>query len=131
FVHVLGGEGPIDHLQRKELASGRELHPLLRSIVRIHVTEEARHVGFAQLFLEERVPRLSSWRALRVRWSAPVIVSDTARIMMVPAAPLLREHAVPRDVARAAYGGDLQRARILAGVAGFRAVATRLGLITR
>ena len=47
FVFVLGGEDPIDHVQRSALRSGRELHPLLERIMRIHVTEEARHLSFA------------------------------------------------------------------------------------
>jgi len=51
FVFVLGGEDPIDHVQRTELRSGRDLHPLLERIMRIHVTEEARHLSFARQYL--------------------------------------------------------------------------------
>src|SRR5262249_11523383 len=39
FVFVLGGEDPIDHVQRMALRSDRPLHPLLRRIMQIHVTE--------------------------------------------------------------------------------------------
>ena len=46
-VHVLAGEVPIDQTQRALLRKGAALHPLVRRIVRIHVTEEARHVCFA------------------------------------------------------------------------------------
>ncbi len=46
FVFVLGGEDPIDYVQRRELRNGRTIHPLLERIMRIHVTEEARHLSF-------------------------------------------------------------------------------------
>ena len=38
------------------LRSGRELHPLLERIMRIHVTEEARHLSFARHYLRTNVP---------------------------------------------------------------------------
>ena len=50
FVFVLGGEEPIDHIQRQSLRAGVE-HPLAERVMRIHVTEEARHIGFAKSFL--------------------------------------------------------------------------------
>ncbi|TMK87080.1 MAG: diiron oxygenase, partial [Actinobacteria bacterium] len=37
FLFVLGGEDPIDYVQRQELRSGKEIHPLLERIMRIHV----------------------------------------------------------------------------------------------
>src|SRR5678816_4149809 len=51
FVFVLGGEDPIDHVQRSLLRSGRPVHPLLKRIMQIHVTEEARHLCFARHYL--------------------------------------------------------------------------------
>ena len=45
FVFVLAGEDPIDHVQRQMLHKNRaDIHPLLRRIMQIHVTEEARHL---------------------------------------------------------------------------------------
>jgi hypothetical protein len=38
FVFVLGGEDPIDHVQRTALRSARPMHPLLKLIMQIHVT---------------------------------------------------------------------------------------------
>ncbi|MBV9412506.1 MAG: diiron oxygenase, partial [Acidimicrobiia bacterium] len=52
FLFVLGGEDPIDYVQRQELRSGKEIHPLLERIMRIHVTEEARHLSFARHYLK-------------------------------------------------------------------------------
>ena len=51
FVFVLGGEDPIDHVQRTVLRSGKSVHPLLKRIMQIHVTEEARHLCFARQYL--------------------------------------------------------------------------------
>jgi len=56
FLFVLGGEDPIDYVQRTMLRSEREVHPLLRRMMQIHVTEEARHLCFARAYLRERVP---------------------------------------------------------------------------
>ncbi|HET7523188.1 MAG TPA: diiron oxygenase, partial [Acidimicrobiales bacterium] len=62
FVFVLGGEDPIDHVQRRELRRGGMIHPLLERIMRIHVTEEARHLSFARHYLKRRVPQLGRLR---------------------------------------------------------------------
>jgi len=40
FLFVLGGEDPIDYVQRRELRSDRPIHPLLERIMRIHVTDK-------------------------------------------------------------------------------------------
>ena len=37
FLFVLGGEDPIDYVQRRELRTGTQLHPLLEQIGRAHV----------------------------------------------------------------------------------------------
>ena len=61
FFFVLGGEDPIDHVQRQVLSSGREQHPLAERIMRIHVTEEARHIKFARegVVRRTRVPEIA------------------------------------------------------------------------
>src|SRR5439155_1969253 len=57
FLFVLGGEDPIDFVQRQALRSGEEIHPLLERIMRIHVTEEARHLSFARHYLKRNAPK--------------------------------------------------------------------------
>lgn len=57
FVMVLAGEDPIDHVQRQQL-TGENSHPLAERIMRIHVTDEARHLSFARHYLKHSVPRL-------------------------------------------------------------------------
>ena len=47
FFFVLAGEDPIDYVQRQTLRKNRQdTHPLIRRIMQIHVTEEARHMSF-------------------------------------------------------------------------------------
>src|SRR5436305_5756961 len=58
FLFVLGGEDPIDYVQRQALRSEHEIHPLLERIMRIHVTEEARHLSFARHYLKRNVKEL-------------------------------------------------------------------------
>ena len=75
FVGVLGGEEPIDYLQRKALRSSATLHPLLERIFRIHVSEEARHVSFAQAFLRRRTAELGGFRRGLLSLTAPLIAA--------------------------------------------------------
>ena len=49
FFGVLGGEIFIDQQNREYLKRPRDaVHPLVRRVLQIHVTEEARHVCFAE-----------------------------------------------------------------------------------
>jgi hypothetical protein len=54
---VLIGEEVIDRLQR-EIVGDESIQPLIRMITRIHITEEARHVGFARAELSASVTRM-------------------------------------------------------------------------
>jgi len=78
FVFVLGGEDPIDHVQRKVLRSGRDIHPLLERIMRIHVTEEARHLSFARQYLRDTVPNLPRRRRTAIAIQAPITLATMA-----------------------------------------------------
>jgi hypothetical protein len=105
-VFVLGGEDPIDHVQRTVLRSGRDLHPLLERIMRIHVTEEARHLSFARQYLRTTVPTLSRRQRAAIAIQAPIILYTMAGVMMRPPKDLVRRYAIPKDVLREAYPRD-------------------------
>ena len=111
FVFVLGGEDPIDHVQRTALRSERELHPLLERIMRIHVTEEARHLSFARQYLRTNVPTLSRRRRHAIAIEAPLILAQMASVMMRPPRSSVREYDIPKDVLVEAYGPALAVAR--------------------
>jgi hypothetical protein len=131
FVFVLGGEDPIDHVQRTTLRSGRELHPLLERIMRIHVTEEARHLSFARQYLRSNVPTLGRRQRHAIAIQAPLILAEMASVMMRPPRSLVREYRVPKDVIAEAYGpGSPSRDATRDSLWKVRNLLTELGLIT-
>ncbi len=102
FFCVLAGEVFIDREQRAWLHEAE--HPLLARVLQIHVTEEARHVRFAELYLRERLARLSSPRRRFLRAVLPKIYRDAQRMMLMPHDRLVRRFGIPRDVMHACYG---------------------------
>jgi hypothetical protein len=131
FVFVLGGEDPIDHVQRKVLRSGREMHPLLERIMRIHVTEEARHLSFARQYLRTTVPTLPALRKHRIAMQAPFILATMAATMMRPTRGFIRAYDIPKDVVAAAYGpGSTSRDDVRASLRKVRDLLVELELVT-
>ena len=104
FIFVLGGEDPIDHMQRETLRNDEaDLHPLLERIMRIHVTEEARHLSFARHWLKRSVPALGPVRRTILSIGAPLILGEMGGLMMRPSKAIVRDHAIPEAVLREAY----------------------------
>jgi hypothetical protein len=131
FLFVLGGEAPIDFVQRRTLARKAALHPLLRRIMRIHVTEEARHLSFARHYLKNRVPQLSALKRLRLSIATPLILGEMARLMLKPSKQMIRTYDIPQSVIDEAYTNNeefrLDAAKSLTKV---RRLCRELGLIT-
>ncbi len=131
FVFVLGGEDPIDHVQRRALRREPPTHPLLRRIMQIHVTEEARHLCFARQYLKERVPRLGRVRRAVLALMTPVVLAIMAQIMMRPSSQIVRDYRIPRRVIGEVYGHNpAHRANTLAALDKVRTLSTELGLLT-
>ena len=129
FVMVLGGEDPADHVQREELRRGTP-HPLIEQIIRIHVTEEARHISFARNYLRQAVPRLSRSRRRWVALSAPLIMALMTRMILEPPRDLRRHCDLPASVSRQAMRSREGR-RLLADTARkVRVLCEELGLMT-
>ena len=57
---VLIGEEVIDRMQR-EMVDDENIQPLMRMVNRIHIVEEARHIGFARAELLRSVETMSRW----------------------------------------------------------------------
>ena len=132
FMFILGGEDPIDHVQRTALRSGRALHPLLERIMRIHVTEEARHLSFARHYLKTQVPKLGPVARRALTYEAPVILAVMAQMMMRPSRQVVRTYEIPKSVVREAYTKNARhRANSQAALRKVRALCAELGLITR
>lgn len=61
WVAALIGEEIFDSLQR-QMMDDPELQPMIQRLMRIHVTEEARHIQFARDGLRKRTPEMSWWK---------------------------------------------------------------------
>lgn len=133
FVFVLAGEDPIDYVQRQTLRKNREdIHPLLRRIMQIHVTEEARHMSFARHNLRKRVPVLSGLRTARLAFSAPLILGAMGRMMMEASPQIAHEYNIPREVVDAAYRTNpTQHRRMHEASSKLFGLCDELGLVNR
>ncbi len=131
FVFVLGGEDPIDHVQRQMLRKRQNVHPLLRRVCQIHVTEEARHLSFARLYLRRNVPRLSPFKKRLLQIRAPLILGQMSQMMMQPSAQIVACYGIPKSVLREAYRDNpLHRQRTVEAVAKVRELCRELEIIT-
>jgi hypothetical protein len=130
FLFVLGGEDPIDQVQRSVLRSGRDLHPLNELIMRHHVTEEARHISFARHHLKLEVPKLGRLARARLAFSAPVLLGVMADMMLVPPRGLHSRYGVPREVLLESRRSEAARRRKLDSVVKLRRLCRELGLVT-
>ncbi|MGH9036179.1 MAG: AurF N-oxygenase family protein [Acidimicrobiia bacterium] len=130
FLFVLGGEDPVDQLQRRQLKEeGGTMHPLVERIMRIHVAEEARHLSFARHYLHDRAPHLGRFRRAVLAVLAPIVLSVMARLMVLPPGDLVREFRIPRPVLREAYGSPAGRKALRDSVAKTRNLWRDLGLV--
>jgi P-aminobenzoate N-oxygenase AurF len=129
FFLVLGGEDPADHVQREELRHGRP-HPLVEQIIRIHVTEEARHISFARNYLRHLVPRLGRVRRAVLALEVPLIMAVMTRLILVPPRDLRRHCGLPDAVARRAMRSPSGRALLSDTARKVRQLCEELGLMT-
>ena len=129
FVLVLGGEDPVDYLQRRQLREGTT-HPLIEQIMKIHITEEARHIAFARTYLKDLVPRLGRFRRTMLSVRTPIVLWIMAPLMVDPSFELHREHGVPKAVLREARRSETGRQLRKESVAKLRRLCRDLGLMT-
>ena len=80
---ILIGEEVIDRLQR-EIVDDESIQPLIRMICRIHITEEARHVGFARAELAASVARMPGYELPYHRLTLARTALILSRIMINP-----------------------------------------------
>ena len=88
----------------RSLPSREALHPLLERVMRIHVTEEVRHLSFAQHYLRAQAPSLGSAgpSVPRGRSCTGSILSVMAQMMLKPSRQLVKKYRIPRSVMREA-----------------------------
>jgi hypothetical protein len=130
FLHVLAGEAPIDYVQKATLASPLTPHPLLKRIMQIHITEEARHICFASRFLEETFPRLGGYRTHALRVAAPFVVGATMMQMMRLPPDVVSRHGVPSAVVREMRRSHAFRDQVVRSVRPVHTLCVKLGIVT-
>jgi hypothetical protein len=130
FLFVLGGEDPVDYLQRRQLRAG-DAHPLVERIMRIHVTEEARHLSFARQYLKRHVPALGVVRRRILADVAPLLFGVMGRVMVYPSRQTRRTFAMPRGVFLSSFRSPAGRELLRESVAKPRRLCAELGLMTR
>lgn len=115
FIAVLGGEIFIDRQNRDELRRPKaEVHPLIRRVLQIHVTEEARHVCFAEQYLKKHLPQIGARKRATLKLLAPVLLWSPARMMLVPTPRLVQKFAIPRAAMEQAFGAGSEHRQLLA-----------------
>jgi hypothetical protein len=128
FLFVLGGEDPIDHIQRESLRRGQYQHPLVRRISQVHITEEARHLSFARAYLRRHVPALSRFSMGMLRIRTPLLLGEMAKQMMQPPGTMVRRYAIPAAVLREAYTSPAAAAARVAALRKPRELCVELGI---
>lgn len=130
FMFVLGGEDPIDHTQREALRSDADLPPVLERIMRIHVTEEARHLSFARHYLKLRSTELSTARRWALGIGTPIILGVMAQMMMRPSPQLIRRYRIPKAVIQEVYRDDPEhRERTVTALRKVRRLSREIGIV--
>ena len=131
FLFVLGGEDPIDYVQRQELRGEKEIHPLLERIMRIHVTEEARHLSFARHYLKRHVPELSFFKKRMLAVRVPFILGSMAGMMLRPSKATIRKYRIPKSVIKEAFDKNPEaRQFVRDSIRKVRNLCVELGIIT-
>lgn len=131
FVFVIGGEAPIDYDQRKSQRAPWERHPLLKRIEQIHITEEARHLRFAESYLREHVPQLSPTGMRLLQLLAPLILAYMFNAMLGVPTDLTQQFGAPPDEVAAAYRNNKDvKAQTLDAFQSVRELCRELGILS-
>ncbi|WP_327147901.1 AurF N-oxygenase family protein [Nocardia sp. NBC_01329] len=130
FMAVLGGEEPIDHIQKEVLRSGEEVHPIMRGVMAIHVAEEARHISFAHEFLKKHVPESSARNKFVLSLAMPIVMWILGRAIVTPPKAFFDEFDIPDSVRKDLFFGSDDAKRTFSDYFGdVRALAAEIGLM--
>jgi hypothetical protein len=117
-------------LQKGILRSGEQVHPIMHSVMRIHVAEEARHISFAHKFLAHRVPRMSRPGRFALSIAFPVTMRVLCDVIVIPPREFWQRFDIPKDVKRDLFWRLPESREQLRGYFGdVRALAEEIGLM--
>ncbi len=100
---VLAGEEPIDRTQRSlvNLAEkeGHDIHPLMHRVMKVHIEEEARHIGFADDYLRRNVEKMTPKQKKALAIGLPITLRLAADVMLKPSKKSQDDMGIPKSVA--------------------------------
>ncbi|MEV0299355.1 diiron oxygenase [Nocardia sp. NPDC050710] len=130
FIGILGGEEPIDHYQKAIIRDGGNIPPAVLRTMEIHIAEEARHISFANEFLEAHIERMRLPGKAVSALAFPLAMRWLAGEIMAPPKSFAERFDIPEEVMREAFWSGPEQRRILAGYFGdVRKLAGELGLL--
>lgn len=129
WVAALVGEEIFDSLQRQMLEDP-DLQPVVQRLMRIHVTEEARHIQFARDGVRKRVPHM---RRLTRMWVANLhgVGGPFYQRLFTNAVPYRRVGLDPKQAQRMARRNPYHREVQVLGFAPLAAFLSDAGLMGR
>jgi hypothetical protein len=125
---AVSGEFPGDHVQRL-LVADPTIHPVIRTVSRIHSTEEARHLSFARVYLQRSVASLGDRERRRLEHHAPRLILQFADRVLTPPDELRHLGGIPDEVFDQAYRGSEHAALKAAGMTRSLRLAETLGIV--
>lgn len=128
WVITLVGEELFDALQR-EIKDDPDLQPLVARLMQIHVTEEARHIGFARDGVMRRAPIRSRWETLVAANLHGLGGPSFRRLFTNPAMYQRAGLDNPREVSRIARNNPHFHASQVLSFAPLAAFLTQAGLM--
>ena len=95
--------------------------------MRIHVTEEARHLSFARHYLKREVPKLNPVKRFAVSIQAPITLGIMSGLMLRRRTACAAGINIPKAVMRKAYGTPESRAEGIKSLRKVRTFCVELG----
>jgi len=128
FIGILGGEEPIDHLQKSIMRAGGSI-PLIDRVMQIHIAEEARHIGFAHQYLEQHWPEMGFVKRQILGAMFPITMRVLCDVIMVPSKQARQDMGIPDDVAKQIWWDSPASTKLLRDLFGdVRMLADNLGI---
>ena len=118
FFGVLGGEEPIDHIQKDFLRTRASLHPTMAAVMQLHVAEEARHISFAHHLIREQVPQRGRVQRFLLSLMLPLTMRILCGAIVVPPRSFAKRFDVPDAVMRDIFWRSPESKRFLRNVFG-------------